>query len=378
MPAYLFSNSPLPLLTLLIVTPLIGMALVGVGALLRLDDRLIKRGATAWALIPIGITALLYAGFDPYAIRGSQQVIQFVEKIAWAQAIRVDYFVGVDGLSLPLVMLTALVTPIAMAASFGVQQRVKTHFALLFLLEAAMLGFFVALNFFFFFIFWEFSLVPAFFLIQGWGRDERRRRQAAFTFFVYTLAGSLGMLLLFLLLYAATGAAGRATFDIVELGRLGQGLAVDGIPGTLQAILANFLGQAGMAPAYAAFAFWSVFVAFAIKLAVWPFHTWLPDTYAEAPTAASVLLAAVMSKMGGYGMLRVLLPFFPEAAAAAAPWVGVLAVIGVLVGAFGALSHTSGDLKRLVAYTSINHMGYVALAVAGLAALPAGDTQSRA
>jgi NADH-quinone oxidoreductase subunit M len=381
MPAYLFANSSTPWLTLLLLTPIVGMLLIGVGGALRLSDRVVKTGAVLWSLIPIAICIVIYAGFDPRAVRDGQQVVQFVERIPWTQAIRVDYLVGVDGLSLPLVLLTALISPAAMTASFGVGQRVKAHYALLFLLEAAMLGYFVALNFFFFFIFWEVSLVPAFFLIQNWGRDERRRRAAAFTFFVYTLAGSLGMLLLFLLLYAATSAAGRGTFDLLELARLGQGLPVDGLTGDLSAILGAFvsrlgIGQNGMLAA--SIAFWSVFVAFAIKLAIWPFHTWLPDAYAEAPTAASVLLAAVMSKMGGYGMLRILLPLFPDAARAAAPVIGALALVGVLVGALGALSNTTGDLKRMVAYTSINHMGYVGLAVAAIAALPASDVTSRA
>jgi NADH-quinone oxidoreductase subunit M len=387
MPSYLHTQQ-IPLLTLLLLAPLVGMLLVGLGAALRLDNRLVRVGATLWSLVPVGLTIAMYGMFDPRAVRDGQQVIQFVEKIPWAQAIRVDYFMGVDGLSLPILFLTAVMTPVAMLASFSIERNVKAHYALLFLLEAAMLGYFAALNFFFFFIFWEFSLVPAFFLIQGWGRDERRRRSAAFTFFIYTLAGSLGMLLLFLLLYAATGAAGRPTFDLIELARLGQGLPVNGITGNLQAILFTFLDVTspwltdalGRFPMlYVSIAFWAMFIAFAIKLAIWPFHTWLPDAYSEAPTAGSILLAAVMSKMGAYGMFRLLVPLFPEAAAYFAPAVGGLALAGVIAGAFGALSQTSGDLKRLIAYTSINHMGYVGLAVAALAALaPTLDRTSQA
>jgi len=369
-------------------SPLVGMLLIGLAAALRLDDRIVKIGAVVWSLVPIGIAVVLYAGYDPHAIRDGQQVVQFVEQIPWTQAIRVDYFMGIDGLSLPLILLTTIMTPIAMLASFSVERQAKAHIALLFLLEAAMLGYFAALNFFFFFIFWEFSLVPAFFLIQGWGHDPIKRRPAAFTFFVYTLAGSIGMLLLFLLLYAATGMAGHATFDLIELARLGQNLPVDGIAGNLQAILFDFLDKSspwltdalGRFPLlYTSIAFWAVFIAFAIKLAIWPFHTWLPDAYSEAPTAGSILLAAVMSKMGAYGMLRVLIPFFPEAAALFAQAIGILALIGVVAGAFAALAQAKGDLKRLIAYTSINHMGYVGLAIAALAALAPGmDTNSQA
>ncbi len=385
MPGYLYSQQGFPLLTLLIIMPLIGMLLVGVGNLLKLNQRLIKIGATAWSLIPIGITIMLYIGFDPKAISDGQQIVQFVEKLPWTRTITVDYFLGVDGLSLPLVLLTAIITPIAMLASFRVERGVAMHYALIFLLESAMLGYFVALNFFFFFIFWEFSLVPAFFLIQQWGRDERRRRSAAFTFFVYTFAGSIAMLLIFLMLYAATAAAGRGTFDLIELARLGQGLPVSGLSSNLETILFQFIDQTALVGIfgrypllYASIAFWGIFIALAIKLAIWPFHTWLPDAYAEAPVAGSVLLAAVMSKMGAYGMLRILLPLFPEAAAYSAPAIGILALFGVLAGAFGAYGVVATDVKRLIAYTSINHMGYVGLAIAALAGLPASDTISRA
>lgn len=386
MPTYLFSQQPgLPLLTLLIAVPLIGMLLIGLGSFLKLNERLIKIAATAWSLIPIGIAIVLYAGFDAQAVRDGQQVVQFVEKLAWTRTIAVDYFLGIDGLSLPMVLLTALITPIAMLASFRVERQVAMHYALIFLLESAMLGYFVALNFFFFFIFWEFSLVPAFFLIQQWGRDERRRRSAAFTFFVYTFGGSIAMLLIFLLLYAATAAAGRGTFDLIELARLGQGLPVSGLSGNLQDILFQFIDQTSLVNIFGRFplmytsiAFWGIFIGLAIKLAIWPFHTWLPDAYAEAPVAGSVLLAAVMSKMGAYGMLRILLPLFPEAASYSALGVGILALIGVLAGAFGAYGVVATDMKRLIAYTSINHMGYVGLAVAALAGLPSSDSMSRA
>lgn len=372
--------SDFPWLTLLILAPLAGIALVGLAGWLRLDDRLVKLGVTAWMFVPIGIAALVWAGFDSNAVSNGQGVVQFAERIPWIQAIRVDYFLGVDGISLPLVLLTVVMAPIGALASFNLTERVKLHFALLLLLEAAMLGYFLSLDFFFFFIFWEFSLVPAFFLIQHWGRENRR--YAAFKFFVYTMAGSIGLLLLFQFIYLATRAVGFPTFDLIALGRLGQGLPVEGVQGTLREILFNYADQLGLANVlgrfpllYTSIAFWAIFVAFAIKLAVWPFHTWLPDAYAEAPTSTSILLSAVMSKMGAYGMLRIMLPLVPDAAQYFAPVMGALALIGIVAGAFGALSYVNGDIKRLIGYTSINHMGYVMLAIAAVAASgPLGAT----
>jgi NADH-quinone oxidoreductase subunit M len=371
-------------LTLLMLSPLAGMLLIGLAALMGSDDRLVKYGVTAWTGVPLALAAIVWAGFDSSATAAGQGVVQFVEKIPWINAIRVDYFLGVDGLSLPLVLLTVVIAPVAAIASWGIKERVKAHFALILLLEAAMLGYFLALDFFFFFIFWEFSLVPAFFLIQQWGRDNRR--YAAFKFFIYTMAGSIGMLLLFQVIYLATRAAGLPTFDLIDLGRLGRGLEVEGIQGTLREIIYSYVEQIGIVQAlgnypllYTSIAFWAIFVAFAIKLAVWPFHTWLPDAYSEAPIAGSILLSAVMSKMGAYGMLRIMLPLVPDAAQYFAPVIGALALVGIIAGAFGALANVGGDIKRLIGYTSINHMGYVMLAIAAVAAVPTGaDVESRA
>jgi NADH-quinone oxidoreductase subunit M len=385
-----------PWLTLLVLSPLVGLLLVVLAGALRLDDRIVKLGAAAWTLTSLGLAIFLWSGFNPAAVADGQGVVQFVEKVTWIEAIKVDYFLGVDGISLPLIILTTVMAPIAMLASFSVNERVKMHYALLFLLEAAMLGYFAALNFFFFFIFWEFSLVPAFFIIQNWGRNpEQKRRYAAFKFFIYTMAGSVGMLLLFQFFYVATNAAGIPTFDLVTLGRLGRGLPVDVVTAgnqairvtdNLQTIIFNYVERVGITNylghfplLYTSVAFWAIFVAFAIKLAVWPFHTWLPDAYAEAPTAGSILLSAVMSKMGAYGMLRIMLPLVPDAAQFFGPVIGALALIGIVAGAFGALSYTGGDVKRLIGYTSINHMGYVALAIAAAATLnDAANAQSRA
>jgi NADH-quinone oxidoreductase subunit M len=376
----------LPWLTLLILAPLIGIVLVGLAGLLKLDDRVARLGAIAWSLVPLGIGLFVWLSlYDPtLAARTAEPTFQVAQQIPWVQAIRVDYTVGVDGISLPMVLLTGIMTPVALATTWRSTQRVKPHLALIFLLEAAMLGYFVSLNFFFWFIFWEFSLVPAYFLIDYWGREQRR--PAALTFFVYTVSGSLGLLLLFQFLYLATRFAGIATFDLVTLGRLGQGLPVAGTGLNLEQIIYDYadrgLGLTSVLGPYpllfSSIAFWAIFVAFAIKLAVWPFHTWLPDTYAEAPTSTSILLSAVMSKMGAYGMLRIMLPLVPNAAQIYAPILAALALIGIVAGAFGALSYVRGDLKRLIAYTSINHMGYVMLAIAAAAAAGATSIDSRA
>ncbi|MFV9505295.1 MAG: complex I subunit 4 family protein [Oscillochloridaceae bacterium umkhey_bin13] len=381
LPPYLLASPDgVPWLTLLVLSPVLGILLVGLAAWLRLDDRLVRLGVTTWLGVPLVIALVVWSRFDPLATAAGQGTVQLVEKMPWISAIRVDYFLGVDGLSLPLVLLTVVMGPIAALASWNITDRVKAHYALLLLLQAAMLGYFVALDFFFFFIFWEFSLVPAFFLIQNWGRE--RRRPAAFTFFIYTMAGSVGMLLLFQVLYLATRQAGFPTFNLIELGRLGMGLPVAGVEGNLREILFAYMEAIGVADAlgrfpllYTSIAFWAIFIAFAIKLAVWPFHTWLPDAYAEAPIAGSILLSAVMSKMGAYGMLRIMLPFVPDASQYFAPVLGALALVGIVAGAFGALAHTRGDVKRLIAYTSINHMGYVMLAIAAAAALPGAASQ---
>jgi NADH-quinone oxidoreductase subunit M len=388
MPSYLVTSPDgVPWLTLLVLSPLVGMALVGLAALMRVDDRTVKIGVIGWMFVPIVLAAVVWAGFDPWATSEGQGTVQFVEKVPWVRAIRVDYFLGVDGISLPMVLLTVIMSPIAALSSFKLNHLPKVHFALLLLLEMAMLGFFVALDFFFFFIFWEFSLVPAYFLIRSWGRSHEHRNYAAFKFFIYTMAGSAAMLLLFEFFYLSTRAAGFPTFNLIALGRLGQGLGLSqgslglGLPAqpvqmTLQEIMFQFAEQLGLTVflspnplLYTAIAFWAIFMAFAVKLAVWPFHTWLPDAYGEAPIAGSILLSAVMSKMGAYGMLRIMLPLVPGAAQQFAPVVGTLALIGIIAGAFGALAYNRGDIKRLIGYTSINHMGYVMLAIAAAAAM---------
>ncbi len=305
----------------------------------------------------------------------------------------IQYKLGLDGIGLPLVLLTTLMTPIAILASFNQQLRPRFFFAMLLLMETAMLGVFLSLNFFLFFIFWEVSLIPGYYLISTWGREQRR--YAAFKFFVYTMAGSVGMLLAFELLYLATAAAGRGTFDLVELARLAQGLPVASaggqmFSGDLQTIVFGYLQQLGITGTlggtpffWMSVAFVMVFVALAVKLAVWPFHTWLPDAYSEAPTSASMLIAGVLTKMGAFAMLRLMLPIFPDQMRAFAPVLGLLAFGSIIVGAWVAYNFRNGDVKRLISYLSINHMGYVMLAIAAAGAAQrapdaAVELQSRA
>jgi NADH-quinone oxidoreductase subunit M len=265
--------------------------------------------------------------------------MQFQELYRWIPGIAINYHLGIDGLSLPLVVLTGLLSVVSLAYSWRIDHRLKEYLFLFLLLQTGMLGVFVALDFFLFYIFWEITLVPMYFLIAIWGGP--RKEYAAIKFFLYTLVGSLAMLLAILLLYFN---ASPRTFEMLELIRQ-QPLAGK----TLLASLA----------------FWGFFLSFAIKVPMWPFHTWLPDAHVEAPTAGSVILAGILLKMGTYGFVRVSLPMLPEAFHRYAFFVAVLALLGIVYGALVAMVQT--DLKKLVAYSSVNHMGYVMLGVAAAA-----------
>jgi len=257
--------------------------------------------------------------------------------LPWIQVTgwNISYAMGVDGLSILLVLLTTFLTPISILSTWtAVEERVKDFMLFFLLLEVGMLGVFLAQDLFLFYIFWEFTLVPMYFLIGIWGGP--RRIYAAIKFFLYTMAGSILMLLAILWLGIFQG-----TFSVAEL------IAKGGIPGDIQLWL------------FLAFA-----AAFAIKVPMWPLHSWLPDAHVEAPTAGSVILAGVLLKMGTYGFLRFNLPLFPEAAKAAAPWMALLAVIGIIYGA--AVSYAQKDVKKLVAYSSVSHLGFVMLGLFAL------------
>jgi len=249
----------------------------------------------------------------------------------------ITYALGVDGMSILLVLLTTLITPVAILSSWtSINEREKEYYAFMLLLEMGMIGVFVALDLFLFYIFWEFTLVPMYFLIGIWGGSERR--YAAIKFFLYTMAGSLLMLLAILYLGLAGG-----TFYLLDL------IDLD-IP--LQTARWLFLAFA---------------VAFAIKVPVWPLHSWLPDAHVQAPTAGSVILAGVLLKMGTYGFVRFNLPLFPEASAEFAPYIAALAIIGIIYGAI--VSYAQQDMKKLVAYSSVSHLGFVMLGIFSLNAI---------
>jgi len=294
------------------------------------------------SLVPFGLSLTAWFQF-----KADQPGFQFEETHVWYTALGSSLHLGVDGLSLTMVLLTTLLTPLAILASFGIADRVKAYMMLFLFLETGMLGVFMSLDLLVFFVFWEVGLVPMYFLINQWG--SANRNYASMKFLIYTMGGSLGLLLAIQLLGVLF-----KTYD-------------------LQTIIANWSGYTepiGGIPAatFKTIAFWAFVIAFAVKVPVWPFHTWLPDAHTEAPTAGSMILAGVLLKLGAYGFLRLILPLYPHEAKI---YAGALAVLATAAIVFGALaSYAQTDFKRLVAYSSVNHMGFVVLgiAAAGLAA----------
>ncbi|MGA9532549.1 MAG: NADH-quinone oxidoreductase subunit M [Anaerolineales bacterium] len=309
--------------------------LLGVLALLLTPKE--RTNAIRWialitSLVTFGLSIVMLLGFD-----ASNPDLQQVIRVPWIQVAgwNIDYFVGVDGLSVLLVLLTTFLTPLTILSTWtAVEERVKEFMVFFLLLELGMIGVFLAQDLFLFYVFWEFTLVPMYFLIGIWGGP--RRMYAAIKFFLYTMAGSILMLLAILWLGINGG-----TFSVPDL------IAQGGIPANIQTWL------------FLAFA-----AAFAIKVPMWPLHSWLPDAHVEAPTAGSVILAGVLLKMGTYGFLRFNLPLFPVAALRYAPWIALLAVIGILYGA--AVSYPQSDVKKLVAYSSVSHLGFVMLGLFAL------------
>lgn len=321
------------MLSLIIFLPLLGAVVIAL-----LPDRRagsIRALATLFTALAFLLSLGVYASFDPGA-----SGLQFVAKLEWVAlpGLNVSYNVGVDGLSLPLLVLTTLLSLLAVLASYRVQLRPKAYFVLLLLLETGVAGVFCAADLLLFFLFWEVELIPMYLLIGIWGGP--RREYAAIKFVVYTLAGSALMLVGIIALFFASQ---PHSFDMTVLARQ------------------------SFDPGFARVVFLFLFAGFAVKLPVWPFHTWLPDAHVQAPTAVSVLLAGVLLKMGGYGMLRILVGMLPGATHDWAWLLGLLAVIGVLYGAL--VSMVQRDLKSMVAYSSISHMGYVLLGVAALTTL---------
>ena len=326
-----------PLVSLTLFLPLLGAAL-----LVALPG-ISPRGAHAVGIAASGLTLLGAAGMWA---RGPGAGFTQVEEVSWMPSLGAAYRVGVDGISLPLVLLTVVLFFVSFVFSVKVTERARSYVALFLLLETASLGVFVALDAILFYVFFEVTLVAMYFIIADWGYEGRQR--AALTFFLYTLLGSLPLLLAILGLYLGSD---PRTFD-----------------------MRAFIDSPPLAGLAAMLAFIAMFVTFAVKTPIFPVHTWLPAAHVEAPTAGSVILAGVMLKLGTYGLVRFALQMTPDAFRAAAPYVAALAVFTALYGAFVALGQT--DLKRLIAYTSVNHMGYVVLGVAVAAA--ATDTGVRA
>jgi len=283
---------------------------------------------------------------DAFATRYGQD-IHFAEHHSWIPAFNVFYYVGVDGLSFPLVLLTTFVSALSALAAFNITKAAKGFFAMLLLLETGMLGVFCSLDFFLFYVFWELMLLPMYFLIGIWGGP--RKEYAAIKFFLYTLAGSVLMLIVLLGFYFY----GDRTFDLIKLAD--------------PAVNAKFTAARLLGVGFAPLAFVFLFIGFAIKLPAVPFHTWLPDAHVEAPTPISMILAGVLLKMGGYGLMRISYPILPSQAASDVfvTLLSVIGIISILYGAAVAMAQT--DFKKLVAYSSVSHMGWVLL---GLAVTP--------
>jgi NADH-quinone oxidoreductase subunit M len=324
------------MLTLSWAVPLAGaLLLLLVGNADGRRNALVRWLALAVSLATFGVTLALWIGFD-----SSSAEFQFVERAPWIPAFGIDYYIGIDGISLMLVVLTGFLTPIALLSSWeSIDRKVKEFSIFMLALEAAMIGVFVSLDLFLFYVFWDAMLVPMYFLIGIWGYDQRI--YAAVKFMLYTMAGSVLMLVAILgLAYMHSEATGSYSFDLIKL------YALEIAPETQRWLFLAFT------------------VAFAIKVPLFPFHTWLPDAHVQAPTAGSIILAGVLLKMGTYGLVRFSFPLFPAAAVEFAPWLALLAVIGIVYGALVAM--VQPDMKKLVAYSSVSHLGFVVLGITAM------------
>ena len=350
-----------PILTFLTFIPMLGMVII---LFIKKENiSVIKYTALFATGIQVILAAVLMSNYN-YSAGGINDVssFQFVEKFRWITVpdfpwigtIKVDYFMGVDGLSTPLVLLTAIVTFIATLSSWTIDRQLKGYFALFLLLDTGMMGVFVSLDFFMFFIFWEIMLLPMYFLIGIWGGP--RREYAAIKFFLYTLFGSVFILLVMIGLYFSTtetlvDGSKVFTFNILELMNP-HNYTTTGLLSPLNPNNWRFIAYVGL------------FAGFAIKIPMFPFHTWLPDAHVEAPTPISVILAGVLLKMGTYGILRFNYPIFPELTQQLAWYIGLFGMINIIYGALAAMAQR--DFKKLIAYSSISHMGYVLLGMASL------------
>jgi NADH-quinone oxidoreductase subunit M len=317
-------------LTTILFLPAVGAIVIAL--ISGKNERLIKRVAAVFTVIPFILAIYLFIAFDRSA--GMAGVIQFEEKYLWIAPLNAYYHLGVDGLSMPLTLLTTFLGFLAVLISWKVHERPRQFFAWLLLLETSIIGVFVSLDLLLFFIMWEIEVIPMYFLISIWGSG--RKEYSAIKYVIYTLFGSAFMLAGILSLYFTTH-----SLNMLDITNQGLGMAQSIMP--------------------AAAIFWLLFIGFAVKLPMFPFHTWLPDAHTDAPTAVSVMLAGVLIKMGGYGMIRLCVSMFPGVAVDYAQLLIILALVGILYGAAVTLMQT--DIKRMIAYSSISHMGYVLLGI---------------
>jgi NADH-quinone oxidoreductase subunit M len=366
--------SDLPLLSLLTFLPIVGMVLIAFVP--RGQFTIIRWIAAGITFLQVVLAVVLWLGYQNQLPGiNDPRTFQFVERFSWIRLsglgvfgnVAIDYFMGLDGLSVPMVLLAAIISIIASISSFSIERSVKGYFLMFLLLDTGIIGTFCALDFFLFYVFWEMMLLPMYFLIGIWGGP--RREYAAIKFFIYTLLGSVVMLLVMIGLYFST-----QVFLLDPATHKPIISALTGHPEKYhtfsmlrmmdpQALLPNSLfGGVGSAWRYAGFL--GLFFAFAIKIPMFPFHTWLPDAHVEAPTAISVMLAGLLLKMGGYAILRLCFGIFPEIAVDLAWYIAMFGVINIIYGALCAMAQK--DFKRLIAYSSISHMGYVLLGMAAL------------